>query len=307
MVREAGRAARSPRSGATGRGTRRACRRGARSLQVPGGSSRDTGGSVGSALMCAVVRRSPSVQSVDRAVSVMEFLSRRGWSGVTEVARELDIHKSTAYRLITTLRERGLVEQDAATEKYRLGFGLVLLARAVRADLAILGCARPVCERLSERTRETVTIAVLEDDDAVVIHQSISLASALGVDWTGRHTPLHATAAGKIFLAHMPEDQLLRILEGPLECFTENTIVNPASLKDYTSKIRDEGYGFTIEELEPGLNAVGAPIRRAVGAVVGAVSVSGPAFRLPHDALPEIGELSRRAAAEISRCLGFQG
>ena len=257
--------------------------------------------------MCAVVRRSPSVQSVDRAVSVMEFLSRRGWSGVTEVARELDIHKSTAYRLLTTLRERGLVEQDAATEKYRLGFGLVLLARAVRADLDILGCARPVCERLSERTKETVTIAVLEDDDAVVIHQCISRASALGVDWTGRHTPLHATAAGKIFLAYMPEDQLLRILEGPLERFTENTIADPASLKDHTSKIRDEGYGFTVEELEPGLNAVGAPIRCAEGADVGAVSVSGPAFRQPPDAFPEFAELSKRAATEISRCLGFQG
>ena len=212
----------------------------------------------------------------------MEFLSRRGWSGVTEVSRELEIHKSTAYRLLTTLRDRGLVEQDAATEKYRLGFGLVLLARAVRADLDILGCARPVCERLSERTGETVTIAVLEGDDAVVIHQSISRASALGVDWTGRHTPLHATAAGKIFLAYMPEDQLLRILEGPLERFTENTIVDPASLKGHARKILDAGHGYTtVEELETGLNAVGAPIRGADGTVVGAVSVSGPAFVCP--------------------------
>jgi DNA-binding IclR family transcriptional regulator len=257
--------------------------------------------------MCALVRRSPSVQSVDRAVSVMEFLSSRGWSGVTEISRELEIHKSTAYRLLTTLRDRGLVEQDAATEKYRLGFGLVLLARAVRADLDILRCARPVCERLSERTGETVTLAVLEGDDAVIIHQSISRASALSVDWTGRHTPLHATAAGKIFLAYMPRDQLLSILGRPLERFTENTIIDPASLRDHTSKILDEGYGYTVEELEPGLNAIGAPIRGAEGAVVGAVSVSGPAFRLPPDTLPETGELSRRAAAEISRCLGFQG
>jgi DNA-binding IclR family transcriptional regulator len=257
--------------------------------------------------MCALVRRSPSVQSVDRAVSVMEFLSSRGWSGVTEISRELEIHKSTAYRLLTTLRDRGLVEQDAATEKYRLGFGLVLLARAVRADLDILRCARPVCERLSERTGETVTLAVLEGDDAVIIHQSISRASALSVDWTGRHTPLHATAAGKIFLAYMPRDQLLSILGRPLERFTENTIIDPASLKDHTSKILDEGYGCTVEELEPGLNAIGAPIRGAEGAVVGAVSLSGPAFRLPPDTLPETGELSRRAAAEISRCLGFQG
>jgi DNA-binding IclR family transcriptional regulator len=257
--------------------------------------------------MCAVVRRSPSVQSVDRAITVMEFLSQRGWSGVTEVSRELGIHKSTAYRLLTTLRDRGLVEQDAATEKYRLGFGLVLLARTVRADLDILRCARPVCERLSELTGETVTVAILEGDDAVVIHQSISRASALSVDWTGRHTPLHATAAGKVFLLYMPEDQRLRVLEGPLERFTDNTIVDPASLRDHVSQIRDAGYAYTVEELEAGLNAIGAPIRSTEGAVVGAVSVSGPAFRLPTDALPEFGDLSSRAATEISRCLGFQG
>jgi DNA-binding IclR family transcriptional regulator len=257
--------------------------------------------------MCAVTGRSPSVQSVDRAITVMEFLSRRGWSGVTEVSRELEIHKSTAYRLLTTLRDRGLVEQDAATEKYRLGFGLVLLARAVSADLDILRCARPVCERLSERTGETVTIAVLEGDDAVIIHQSISRASALSVDWTGRHTPLHATAAGKIFLLYMPEDQRLRVLEKPLERFTEKTIVDPASLTDHIRGIQDAGFGYTVEELETGLNAVGAPICSAEGVIVGAVSVSGPAFRLPTDALPEIGELSRRAATEISRCLGFRG
>jgi DNA-binding IclR family transcriptional regulator len=103
----------------------------------------------------------------------------------------------------------------------------------------------------------------------------------------------------------MPEDQLQSILGRPLERFTENTIIDPASLKDHTSKILDEGYGCTVEELELGLNAIGAPIRGAEGAVVGAVSVSGPAFRLPPDTLPETGELSRRAAAEISRCLGF--
>jgi DNA-binding IclR family transcriptional regulator len=237
----------------------------------------------------------------------MEFLARRGWSGVTEVSRELDIHKSTAYRLLTTLRDRGLVEQDAGTEKYRLGFGMVLLARAASADLDILRCARPVCELLSERTKETVTIAVLEGDDAVIIHQSLSRASALNVDWTGRHTPLHATAAGKIFLLYMPEDQLLRILERPLERFTEHTIVDPVSLRDHINEIQDAGYAYTVEELETGLNAVGAPIRSSDGAVVGAVSVSGPAFRLSPAGLPEIGKLAKRAATEISRCLGFQG
>jgi len=255
----------------------------------------------------AVNRKNTFVQSVDRAVSVMEFLSRNGWTRVTEVANELGIHKSTAYRLLTTLRDRGLVEQDTATEKYRLGFGVVLLASTVTADLDVLRCGRPVCERLSEQTQETVTVAVLEGDDAVVIHQTISKASALSVDWTGRHTPLHATAAGKIFLAHMTTDQQRRVLRRPLERFTEDTIVDPAILRDHVRRIVDAGFGYTVEELEVGLNAVAAPIRSSDGGVVGAVSVSGPVFRLPAEFIPETAELVKEAGAEISRCLGFRG
>lgn len=246
------------------------------------------------------------MQSVDRAVSVMEFLSRRGWSGVTEIANELDIHKSTAYRLLTTLRDRGLVEQDAATEKYRLGFGLVLLASSVTAELDLMRCARSVCERLSDETGETVTLAVLEDDDAVVVHQSISRSSALNVDWTGRHTPLHATAAGKLFLLNMPEDQRRRILKRPLERYTERTIVDPAELERQLAEAEERGYAYTVEELEVGLSAVGAPIRYSDGRVVAAVSVSGPAFRLPEEQLPGLGERLKRAADEISHCLGFR-
>jgi DNA-binding IclR family transcriptional regulator len=257
--------------------------------------------------MHEVERRSISVQSVDRAVSVMELLARRGSVGVTEVANEIGIHKSTAYRLLTTLRARGLVEQDATTEQYRLGFALVLLASTVTADLDVLRCARPVCERLSEQTHETVTVAVLEDEDAVVIHQTVSKSSALSVDWTGRHTPIHATAAGQIFLSHMPEDQRRRILRGPLERFTENTLFAPATLEERARETRDRGYGSTVEELEIGLNAVGVPVHSSDGAVVATVSVSGPAFRLPAEDIPEVAKVVKDAASEISWCLGFRG
>ena len=252
-------------------------------------------------------RRNDFVQSVDRAVTVMELLARRGWTGVTEVARELGINKSTAYRLLTTLRDRGLVEQDSATEKYRLGFGLVALASSVTADLDVARCSRPVCDRLAEQTRETVTVAVLEGDDAIILHQSNSRSSALSVDWSGVHTPLHATAAGKIFLRHMREDQRRRILRRSLQSYTEETIVDPKVLREEIQRDHGEGYWYTIEELEVGLNAVAAPVRCAEGVVVAAVSVSGPAFRLPPESFPETGELCVRAADEISRCLGFQG
>jgi DNA-binding IclR family transcriptional regulator len=255
----------------------------------------------------AVNRKNTLVQSVDRAVSMMEYLSRNGWSGVTEVANELGIHKSTAYRLLTTLSDRGLVEQDTATGKYRLGFGVVLLASTVTADLDVLRCARSVCERLSEQTQETVTLTVLEGDDAVIIHQTVQKTTALSVDWTGMHTPLHATAAGKVFLVHMPDDQRRRVLRRPLERFTEKTIVDPGVLRDHIQAVREDGYGYTVEELEVGLNAVGAPIRSSDGAVVASVSVSGSVFRLPVQSIPETAELVKEAATEISRCLGFRG
>jgi len=251
-------------------------------------------------------RRNAFVQSVDRAITVMELLSRRGWSGVTEVANELEIHKSTAYRLLTTLRDRGLVEQHAATEKYRLGFGLVALASSVTADLDVARCSRSVCDRLAEQTRETVTVAVLEGDDGIILHQSNSGSSALSVSWEGQHTPLHATAAGKIFLHYMPEDQRRRLLKRPLQRYTESTIARPAALREDLGAGADRGYWYTVEELEAGLNAVAAPIRCATGAVVAAVSVSGPAFRLPEESFEEVGGLTVEAAAEISRCLGLR-
>src|SRR3712207_1633585 len=200
-------------------------------------------------------RRNNFVQSVDRAITVMELLSRRGGSGVTEAAKELEINKSTAYRLLTTLRDRGLVAQDAATEKYRLGFGLLTLASSVTADLDVARCSRPVCDWLAERTRETVTVAVLEKDDAVILYQSNSRSSALSVDWSGMHTPLHATAAGKIFLRYMPEDQRRRLLKRSLQRYTENTIVDPKALREELQRDHGRDYWYTIEELEVGLRS----------------------------------------------------
>lgn len=248
-----------------------------------------------------------SVRSVNRAIAIMRFLSVRGPSSLTEVANGVDIYKSTTHRLLATLKDEGLIEQDAATGKYRLGFGLAVLASSVTADLDILRCARPVCERLSEQMGETVTVAVLEGNKAAVIHQAISSSSALHVDWLGTLTPLHATASGKIYLAHMPEDQLRGILEEPLERYTEHTVVDPETLRDQLHSIRIKGIAYSIEELEVGLNVVGAPIRFPEGPVTAAVAVSGPAFRFPKDSIRETGELIKNAAAEISRCLGFSG
>lgn len=247
------------------------------------------------------------VQSVDRALAVMEILGREGWAGVTDIALELDIHKSTVFRLLSTLERRGMVEQHQHTHKYRLGFALVRLASGVRSALDLTRSARPVCERLSARTGETVNVAVLEGSEVVNIEQVNLSSSALSVDWLGRRTPLHNTSNGKIFLAHLPERALEEILEHDLPRATSQTVVDPEALRAQLKAIREQGYGYSFEELEEGLNAVAAPVRGADGLILATVCVSGPSHRLNPERIPEVGQMTREAADEISHRLGFLG
>lgn len=246
-----------------------------------------------------------TVQSVDRALAILEILEREGWVGVTTVAGELAIHKSTAFRLLATLEQRGLVEQHVETQKYRLGFTLVRLAGAVRAGLDLTRSARPVCEWLSEHTGETVNLAVLEGGEVVNIDQVNLSTSVVSVDWLGRRTGLHVTSTGKIFLAFMPERVRDEHLRDGLTRSTPHTITDQRVLRRQLAEIRRRGWGATEQELELGLNAVAAPIHGADGSVLATVCVSGPVFRLTAERLPDVGRLALEAGQQISRRLGF--
>lgn len=251
------------------------------------------------------VHSRPVVQSVDRALTILELLEREGWMGVTRLARELDIHKSTAFRLLATLEQRGLVEQHVETQKYRLGFALVRLAGAVRAGLDLTRSARPVCEWLSEQTGETVNIAVLEGGEVVNIDQVNLSSSVVSVDWLGRRTGVHATSTGKVFLAFLPERLRNEILRTSLTRLTPYTVTDPRELQRQLDVIRGRGFSYTEQELELGLNAVAAPIHGADGSVLATICVSGPVFRLTTERVDDVGALAVDAAQQISRRLGF--
>ncbi|MEV1171869.1 IclR family transcriptional regulator [Nonomuraea sp. NPDC049784] len=241
---------------------------------------------------------STSVQSVDRAIAILEILARDGATRVTDLAVELDVHKSTAFRLLAALEHGGLVEQSGDRGRYRLGFGVVRLAGAATAQLDLSRESRPVCLRLAEEVGETVNIAVPQDGDAVNISQVRGPAAISGHNWVGQRTPSHATSSGKVLLAF----GALR-LPAELARYTPRTITSPAGLG--LEEIRERGWAATVEELEVGLNAVAAPIRGSDGSVVAAVSASGPSYRLTPDRLPEVGELLVEAAREISQRIGY--
>jgi DNA-binding IclR family transcriptional regulator len=246
-----------------------------------------------------------NLQSVRRALLALELISEHGELGVTELGRKLGVHKATASRLIATLAERGFVERDPLTEKFRLGYGLISLAGAAVGGNDLVRAARPILDELAERTTETVNLGVLTGDSVVYVDQITGTRAIVSVSWVGRRTPLHCTSNGKVILAFATEVERERLLRSPFTKLTPRTITDVRKLRAQLEEIRVRGYAQTIEELEEGLNAVSAPVRGMNGELVAALSVSGPAFRMRPVDLPRMGKLTAEAARAISRRLGY--
>ncbi|MFR9802308.1 IclR family transcriptional regulator [Pseudonocardia sp. RS010] len=252
--------------------------------------------------------RDGGVQSVDRAITVLEILARRGEAGVSEVATELEVHKSTAFRLLGALEDRGLVEQATDRGKYTLGFGLIPLAGAVSGRLDVTRLGRESCERLAQEFGETVNIAVLQDQYAVNVHQARGPSTVLTYNWIGRITPLHCTSSGKALIAWLGPADLDPLLKEALdhpEPFTDHTLTTRDAVDADLRRVRDAGYAVVVEEYELGLNAVAAPIRDQSGGVAAALSLSGPSYRLPPERLEDLAPTVVEAARAISRRMGW--
>jgi DNA-binding IclR family transcriptional regulator len=248
---------------------------------------------------------SGGVQSVDRAVSVLEILARSGGAGVSEVAADIGVHKSTAFRLLSALEDRGLVEQAIDRGKYQLGFGILRLASAIPGRLDLVRQARPVLDELAVRFGETVNLAVVRSQYAVNLDQARSAAAVAAQNWVGQLTPLHATSSGKILLAYLAEDVRRQLLDAAgLGRFTERTITSRKALDVELQRALTDGYATTFEEYEDGLNAMAAPVLDHTGSVVGAVSVSGPAYRLDKARIEELVDELKAGAARISDRMG---
>jgi DNA-binding IclR family transcriptional regulator len=248
------------------------------------------------------------VQSVDRAITVLEILAREGHAGVSEVAAEIGVHKSTAFRLLAALEERDLVEQNTERGKYQLAFGILRLASAIPTRIDIARQAQPILDGLALQLDETINLAVVREQYAVNIQQALSSAVVASQNWVGQLTPLHATSSGKILLAYMPDEQRDSILEkAGLPALTKKTITSRKALLDELAEVRENGFATTFEELELGLNAAAAPIRDHTGTVVAALSASGPAFRYDEAQVKNTEADIKLAGSRISHRMGWLG
>jgi DNA-binding IclR family transcriptional regulator len=245
----------------------------------------------------------PGVQSVDRALTILGILARLGEAGVTEIAGELGVHKSTAFRLVATLEQHGMVEQNDERGKYRLGFGILRLAGATTARLDVVQEARPICRKLAADSGETVNIAVLSDRSALYLDQVAGQSALQSHNWVGQHIPLHATSNGKVLLTGLSSAELDNRLP-KLAPYTSATVTSKARLRKELAEVREQGYAVAVDELEVGLTAIAAPIYNAHGDVIASLSVSGPTFRLNEARVKELVPAVQDAAEEVSRRLG---
>jgi DNA-binding IclR family transcriptional regulator len=250
-------------------------------------------------------RANTAVQSVDRALLVLEILAAAGQAGATEIAAELGVHKSTVSRLIAALEARGFVEPASERGKYRLGYAIARLARASSGHLDLVKLSQDVCDTLALDVGETVNLAILDGARIVNVVEAIGPEQITLRSWVGQSCPAYATSSGKLLLAGLDPADLRSRLGTTLESFTANTVVKLDDLERELATARECGWASVAEELEIGLNAVSAPVYDAGSKVIAALSVSGPAYRLSSDRFAEIAKQTASAAEVISRRLGW--
>ena len=249
------------------------------------------------------MRDQASVHSVSRALRMLAAFDEAGRDlGVRDFALLLGVHKSTASRLAATLVAHGFLQRVPDGDRFRLGPQAARIGLHAVGGGMLVAAARAPMDALAARTGETVVLSVPAGDEALDVAQAGSAHLVGATTWIGRRTPLHASSDGKVFLAYgaaaLPSGR-------PLEARTARTVTAAAKLERQLARARRDGWASQVGELEEGLNGVAAPIFASRGECVGAVSVSGPAYRVPPERLHELAELCVAAARAVSdRLLG---
>lgn len=250
-----------------------------------------------------------SVQSVDRALTLLEALARSGGGvALSELATGSGLNISTCHHLLATLIKWGYVAK-APGRRYALGARGLHLGQAFLKQVDLPRRAQPFLEQISEQTGETVHLAVLQGD-AIITLLKREGRHAVRVDTgaLGASDAAHATATGKAMLAWLPEDEIHRILATRgMARFTPNTIIDANALIEELRLVRRNGHALDREEFQPGVICVGAAIRDHLGAVVGAISASAPTLRASEPHLKAMREAVMTAARALSAEFGEQG
>lgn len=247
------------------------------------------------------------VKSLARALALLDILGENGGEcSLGEIAHISKLPPSTVHRLLGSLQQRGFVVQNKITSNYTLGENLILLGRKAEKQRDVRNLARPCLEELARETSETVNLTTLVGNSVVQLDH-IDSPNMLKVTWDSeQHFPVHASASGKVFMAHLPNLELEKIFKSiNPQPFTKRTIVDAKKSRVELELIRKRGYAIDDAEREEGVRCIAAPIFNARGRVVAAVSVSGPSLRLSLAKLESLANPVMHTASAISTSLGY--
>jgi IclR family transcriptional regulator, KDG regulon repressor len=247
------------------------------------------------------------IQAVSHALDLLEqFHDDVDELGVTELSKRLKLHKNNVFRLLATLESRGYIEQNKVTENYRLGLKTLELGQTFIRQMGLLRQSRPILEGIVKECNETSYVAILKDFHIIYLDVVETDLTVRVVPRVGSRLPAYCTAAGKVQIAYMTDDELEQYLPKELKRFTPHTRADRDELKRELKVIAEQGFAIDNEELDVGVRCAGAPIRDYTRRIVGAVSVSGPSMRFSDERMEkELIPLVKRAAEEISLKLGY--
>jgi len=255
-----------------------------------------------------MVTAGTQVKSVAKALMILNVLAEHQREmSLGDIAKEMQMAKSTAYGLLATLRDFGYIDQSPLDGKYRLGIRLFEVGNIVANNWDVRQVAGPFIQTLVDGVGETVHLVVLDKGEVLYIDKRESTKSLRIVSQVGTRLPTHCTGVGKVFLANLPIDEVRRIIATKgLSRYTKNTITDLSRLEEELNLVRRQGYAMDNEEIMESLRCVAVPLRDHTGKVCAAISVSGPVSRFDAEQLESIVNLIVHIGQEISKNLGYR-
>lgn len=251
------------------------------------------------------INNAPS--TVKKALDILEAFVDAGSSmGVTELGQKLKTNKSTVYRILQALLQRGYVNQDDRTNKYLLGYKILRLGGAILGRVPLREIGRANLEALAQETLQTARLAILDREEVVYIEHVEGKDPIRLHLQVGSRGPVYCTAAGKAILAFLPASESNRILSRiRFRSYTPKTITGIRQFQSELEGVKKNGYAITDEEFREEVRAVGAPIFNMDARVVGAMVIVAPAFRMKRKNFPILGQQVKKAALSISEKMGY--
>ena len=248
------------------------------------------------------------MKSLGKVVRILECFSVNDRAlTLSEISQRTKYPKSTTHRLVAAMRDVGFLEQDRERDRYRLGLRLFEFGDIVLANLDVRREARPMMESLQQIAGHPVHLAVFDGMRAVVILRLDSSRETPPNTGFIENAPVHCTSLGKAMLAYQPADVLSRIFAAGLQRHTDQTMIDPEHVRDALVGVRENGYAVDNEEHQPGIRCVGAPILDQHNRVFAAISVSGPAWQISQQDVPDLAKVVAHQARQISLRLGWHG